>query len=75
MGTPKELKDAARVEGAGDLRIDRSVMVRLAAPAVLALARLCFISHGNDPHWPLIISSNRSMDTLPLSPRAVRANI
>jgi multiple sugar transport system permease protein len=64
LSIPKELEDAARVDGAGDLRIYRSVMLRLAAPAVLTLALFHFMYNWNDLLWPLIISSNSSMYTL-----------
>ncbi|MCU1491961.1 MAG: transporter permease [Acidimicrobiaceae bacterium] len=64
LSIPNELEDAARVDGAGDLRIYRSVMLRLAAPAVLTLALFHFMYNWNDLLWPLIISSNSSMYTL-----------
>jgi multiple sugar transport system permease protein len=64
LSIPNELEDAARVDGAGDLRIYRSVMLRLAAPAVLTLGLFHFMYNWNDLLWPLIISSNSSMYTL-----------
>lgn len=64
LSIPAELEDAARVDGAGDFRIYRSVMLRLAMPAVLTLALFHFMYNWNDLLWPLIISSSSSMYTL-----------
>jgi len=65
LGIPKELEDAARVDGAGDFRIYRSLVMRMSVPAVLTLGLFHFMYNWNDLLWPLIISSKSSMYTLP----------
>jgi multiple sugar transport system permease protein len=64
LSIPNELEDAARMDGAGDFRIYRSVMLRIASPAVLTLALFHFMYNWNDLLWPLIISTSSSMYTL-----------
>jgi raffinose/stachyose/melibiose transport system permease protein len=60
---PRELEDAARVDGAGHGRIF-SMVVRLARPAVAAVAILTMIPIWNDLWWPLIVSPGRPTLTL-----------
>jgi multiple sugar transport system permease protein len=64
LSIPKELEDAARVDGAGDFKIYRSVMLRLSIPALLTLSLFDFMYNWNDLLWPLIVSTNSSMYTL-----------
>jgi raffinose/stachyose/melibiose transport system permease protein len=60
---PRELEDAARVDGAGHGRIF-SMVVRLARPAIAAVAILTMIPIWNDLWWPLIVSPGRPTLTL-----------
>ena len=62
---PRELEDAARVDGAGHFRIF-GMVVRLARPAVAAVAILTMIPIWNDLWWPLILAPGRSTQTLTL---------
>ena len=62
---PRELEDAARVDGAGHFRIFGMVM-QLARPAVAATAILTMIPVWNDLWWPLILAPGRSTATLTL---------
>jgi len=64
LSVPKELEDAARVDGAGDFRIYRSVVLRMSVPALVTLGLFHFMYNWNDLLWPLIVSSNSSMYTL-----------
>jgi len=64
MSIPKELEDAARVDGASDFKIYRSVILRLSMPALLTLGLFHFMYNWNDLLWPLIVSTNSSMYTL-----------
>ncbi len=62
---PRELEDAARVDGAGHVRI--FVMVTLLArPALAAVAILTMIPVWNDLWWPLILAPGRKTATLTL---------
>jgi raffinose/stachyose/melibiose transport system permease protein len=62
---PRELEDAARVDGAGHFRVF-GMVVRLARPAVAAVAILTMIPIWNDLWWPLILAPGRSTATLTL---------
>ena len=57
---PSELEDAARVDGAGPLRIFWSVALPLAKPAVATLALFAFIDAWKNFLWPLL--ATRSME-------------
>jgi multiple sugar transport system permease protein len=65
MSIPQELDEAARIDGAGHLRIYWRVILPLAKPAVATVALLNFTSLWNDLLWPLVVSSSPDMQTLP----------
>jgi raffinose/stachyose/melibiose transport system permease protein len=62
---PRDLEDAARVDGAGDFTIF-GMAARLARPAIAAVAVLTMIPVWNDLWWPLILASGRKTATLTL---------
>jgi multiple sugar transport system permease protein len=64
LSIPKELEDAARVDGASDFKIYRTIILRMSAPALLTLGLFHFMYNWNDLLWPLIVSTNSSMYTL-----------
>ena len=64
LSIPKELEDAARVDGASDFKIYRSIVLRMSVPALLTLGLFHFMYNWNDLLWPLIVSTNSSMYTL-----------
>lgn len=63
---PRELDEAARIDGAGHLRILFQIMVPLAGPALSALAILGFESSWNNYFGPLIFLSTPEKMTLPI---------
>ncbi|WP_433260763.1 carbohydrate ABC transporter permease [Actinosynnema sp. CS-041913] len=62
---PRDLDDAARIDGASHLRIYARIMVPVSAPAVLTLGLFHFMYNWNDLLWPLVFTTDRSMHTLP----------
>ena len=62
---PKELDDAARVEGAGFFTILMKVYVPLAKPTYLAYGLVSVSHHWNNFLWPLIITN--SVETRPVT--------
>lgn len=62
---PRELDEAARIDGAGHLRIYWRVILPLAKPAIATVAVLNFMNLWNDLLWPLVITSDQHMLTLP----------
>lgn len=65
IGIPSELDEAARIDGAGHLRIYWQVILPLAKPAIATVAILNFMNLWNDLLWPLVVTSNPNMLTLP----------
>lgn len=65
MGIPKELDEAARVEGASTLQILWRVYVPLARPVYTAFALVSVSFHWNNFLWPLIITN--SVESRPLT--------
>jgi multiple sugar transport system permease protein len=65
LSIPRDLEDAARVDGASEFRIYRQVILPLAVPALLTLGLFHFMYNWNDLLWPLIVTTQTSMQTLP----------
>ena len=63
---PDELIDAARIDGASELRIFWRIIVPLVKPALATLGTFTFIASWNNFLWPLLVLSNRELFTLPL---------
>src|SRR3979411_720695 len=63
---PVELEDAARIDGAGELRIFWQLMLPLAMPAVATLAIFSFQAGWNAFLWPLLITTTDDMRTIQL---------
>ena len=64
---PRELFDAARIDGAGELMILRRIAVPLARPAILTAALLTFIGPWNEFLWPFLITKKTEMQPLAVS--------
>ena len=65
LAIPKDLEDAARMDGASEFRIYWRVILPLAVPALLTLGLFHFMYNWNDLLWPLIINQDQSHQTLP----------
>ncbi|MBN2740780.1 MAG: carbohydrate ABC transporter permease, partial [Rhodobacteraceae bacterium] len=65
MTVPRELDDAARIEGAGPLSILWRVYVPLAKPTYLAFGLVSVSYHWNNFLWPLIVTN--SVETRPVT--------
>ena len=63
-GVPPELREAALIDGAGELRIFFRIYLPLARPAVATLALLMFLQSWDQLLWPLIIAPRPDMRTL-----------
>ena len=67
LSVPDELLDAARVDGAGELRIFWSIGLPLCRPALVTLALFTFIGTWSDFMWPLVVLSDERKYTLPVA--------
>lgn len=66
-GLPDELIDAARVDGASEFRIFRSVVAPLCRPAFATLGILTFLAAWNNFLWPLVAAQTEDKYTLPVA--------
>jgi len=67
LSIPDDLLDAARIDGAGELRIFRSIVLPTIAPVLVTLGVFTFLSAWNDFMWPLIVLSDDARYTLPVA--------
>ncbi|MER7767465.1 carbohydrate ABC transporter permease [Kitasatospora sp. NPDC096140] len=71
---PDELLDAARVDGAGELRVLFSVVVPVMRPVLAALSIFLFLGSWNQFVWPLIALRSPAMHTLPVALATLQGN-
>jgi len=66
LSIPNELLDAARVDGASEFRIYRSVVLYQLGPALATFGMLTFMFNWNAYLWPLIVLTEQKVRTLPI---------
>jgi multiple sugar transport system permease protein len=66
LGIPRELIEAARIDGASHLRVFRSVVLPLSRPLIAVLFFMSLLSSWNDFAWPLIALKENALFTLPI---------
>jgi multiple sugar transport system permease protein len=64
LQVPKELFDAARIDGANELRVLTRIALPLVRPAVLTAMLLTFIGPWNEFLWPLLITKQQNLQPL-----------
>ncbi|HEV7186227.1 MAG: carbohydrate ABC transporter permease [Actinomycetales bacterium] len=64
---PKELFDAARIDGAGEIAILRRIALPLVRPALVTVLLLTFIGPWNEFLWPFLITKQASLQPLAVS--------
>lgn len=64
---PDELIQAARIDGAGELRIFFSIILPLCGPAIATLGVLTFLASWNNFLWPLVVATSEDKYTLPVA--------
>ena len=69
---PRELDEAARLDGAGHLRIFGQVVMPLVTPAVATFGVFSFMNSWNSFLWPLVILRSPQLKTLPLALAALQ---
>jgi multiple sugar transport system permease protein len=67
LSIPDELLEAARIDGASEWRTFVDVVLPLLTPVLITLALLSFLGAWNDFMWPLIVLSDRDLQTLPVA--------
>lgn len=71
LAIPDELIDAARMDGASEMRIFRTIVLPLLTPVVVTLALFTFLASWNDFMWPLVILADQQRYTLPVAVAAI----
>ena len=71
---PKDIEEAARLDGVGWLKIFWYVMLPLARPAMMTLAILTFLYAWNDYLWPLVSAQQRDYFTITLGLASIQSN-
>lgn len=66
LGFPKDLEEAAKIDGCNLYETFFKIVMPLAMPAVATLAIFTFVTTWNSFLWPLIITNSESMRTLPV---------
>ncbi len=61
---PRDLEDAAVIDGCGGLRFLWHVLIPLAKPTLVAFGLISLVSHWNDYLWPLIVTDTPDVRTL-----------
>jgi multiple sugar transport system permease protein len=67
LSIPDELIEAARVDGAGELRIFARIVLPLCGPALATLTILTFLASWNNFLWPLVVATTEDRYTLPVA--------
>ena len=64
ISIPKDLDNAARIDGAGEFRIFAQIILPNAVPAILTVGMFKFMGNWNDLLWPLIMTSKPETRTI-----------
>lgn len=66
QGLPRDYEEAARLDGASEFQIYWQVVMPMLTPAIATLGTLQFLNYWNDFLYPLIVTSQSHMRTLPV---------
>lgn len=66
-GLPRDLVEAARIDGAGEVMIFLRVILPLLTPALATLGILTFLGSWNNFLWPLVVAQTNDTYTLPVA--------
>lgn len=66
LGLPRDVIDAARVDGCTHLRLLWRVVVPMSWPAIVTFGLISLVSKWNEFLWPLVITNTLEMRTLPI---------
>jgi sn-glycerol 3-phosphate transport system permease protein len=71
-GISDRILDAARIDGANVFQIIFRIMVPIAMPTIIAFSLFSVVFHWNDYFWPLVMTTNETVRTLPLGVALLR---
>ncbi len=71
-GISDDILDAARIDGANVLQIIFRILVPIAMPTIVAFSLFSVVYHWNDYFWPLVMTTDETVRTLPLGVALLR---
>ncbi len=72
LSVPDEIIEAARMDGAGELTIVYRLLAPMIRPTLASLFLFSFVFHYNDYFWPLVMTTDDEVRTLPLAVALLR---
>jgi multiple sugar transport system permease protein len=72
-GIPKELEEAAEIDGANRFQVFYQIVLPLSRPALATLGIITFLASWNDFLWPLLVLRDRNIQTLPPGLRTLQS--
>ena len=72
LGIPDEMIEAARMDGASEWTIVYRVLAPMLKPTLVSLFLVSFVFHYNDYFWPLVMTTDDTVRTLPLGVALLR---
>ncbi|GIW16541.1 MAG: glycerol-3-phosphate ABC transporter permease [Tepidiforma sp.] len=66
LSLPREIIEAARIDGAGHLRILWQIVLPMSRPALVTFALISIVSKWNEYLWPLLVTNDATRMTLPV---------
>ena len=72
LSIPRDLEDAARIDGAGYFRTYATIVLPLSGPALATSALLAFMGSWTNFLWPLIVTRSRDLRTVPVGLAALQ---
>ena len=67
LSVPDAQIEAARLDGAGELDIVYRLLAPLLRPTLVSLFLFSFVTHWNDYFWPLVLTTDDAVRTLPVA--------
>jgi sn-glycerol 3-phosphate transport system permease protein len=67
LSVPDEIIEAARLDGASELRIIYGILAPMVRPTLAAMFLFSFVYHYSDYFWPLVMTTDDEVRTLPLA--------
>jgi multiple sugar transport system permease protein len=75
LGIPKELDEAATLDGAGKLRIFFNIILPQCKPPMIVSALFVFLANWNDFMWPVIVTNSIAQRTLPAGLKVLQSSM
>jgi sn-glycerol 3-phosphate transport system permease protein len=72
LGVPDEIIEAARMDGAGEWTLVYRILAPIVRPTLVSLFLVSFVFHFSDYFWPLVMTTDDSVRTLPLGVALLR---